>query len=381
MSTMRTLIPLKTLAEVDASEDTIEANVIQLPSKFANEVHALLQPLVPVRRLPHLRRIVNWKHLPQSLRSEIVPPVSVASTIYLLVPSQHSSAKNIYSFLCSHLTDSNVKPTFLRVDVPVRPPTSAAQALRWSQTYWPCTYNPASLTLQNAPPLQTLRTVQAQLEAGPVADYLQLARDAAEENKSLGYGQGVGAVIVDPVLDEVVSLAGDARWWTPDPTNLDREYWRNSNGRPEHHALMRAIAMVAEKELRRREVPTASTNTLRGRPLTELERYYFETPPPEEEVTPDRTRPPRQSMPRPDIYLCNGLDVYLTHEPCVACSMAMVHSRFRACVFQTTMPETGALTAEKEGGLAYGLFWRKELNWRVMTFQYEGAVNGDKFHA
>ena len=269
---------------------------------------------------------------------------------------------------------------------PVRPPTSAAQALRWSQTYWPCIYNPASLTLQNAPPLQTLRTVQAQLEVGPVADYLQLARDAAEECKLRGCGQGIGAVIVDPVLGEVVSVAGDARWWTLDLTSRGREYWGNTNGRPEHHALMRAIAMVAEKELKRREVQITVTNTLRGRPLTQLEGYYFESHTLSPGVTLGETRPPRQSAARPDIYLCSGLDLYLTHEPCVACSMAMVHSRFRACVFQITMPGTGALTAEKEAAdgcqLGYGLFWRKELNWRVLTFQYEGAVDcTDKFHA
>lgn len=81
--------------------------------------------------------------------------------------------------------------------------------------------------------------------------------------------------------------------------------------------------------------------------------------------------PLAQSAERPDGYLCNGLDIYLTHEPCVSCSMAMVHSRFRACVFMKRMPRTGGLCAEKEdGSLGYGLFWRSELNWRVLTFQY-----------
>ncbi len=55
------------------------------------------------------------------------------------------------------------------------------------------------------------------------------------------------------------------------------------------------------------------------------------------------------------------------------------------------MPEAGGFCAEKDGGgLGYGMFWRKELNWRVMTFEYqhdtveEGSVQAvemDSFHA
>jgi tRNA-specific adenosine deaminase 3 len=81
-----------------------------------------------------------------------------------------------------------------------------------------------------------------------------------------------------------------------------------------------------------------------------------------------------------DGYLCSGLDIYLTHEPCVACAMAMIHSRFRACIFEKRMPGSGALTArDRKDSLGYGLFWRRELNWRVMTFQYsEGTERGGR---
>ena len=38
------------------------------------------------------------------------------------------------------------------------------------------------------------------------------------------------------------------------------------------------------------------------------------------------------------------------------------------------MPGTGGLCSEKDNGaLGYGLFWRRELNWRVMTFEYSGG--------
>ncbi len=111
---------------------------------------------------------------------------------------------------------------------------------------------------------------------------MQLAQLVAKECKGLNTGREVGAVVVDPVRKDVIAAAGDARWWTSAPQGTGLEYWGKCDGRPEHHALMRAIAMVAEKELVRRrgndaEGPrhTDKLIYLGGRPLTETERYYL----------------------------------------------------------------------------------------------------------
>ena len=46
-----------------------------------------------------------------------------------------------------------------------------------------------------------------------------------------------------------------------------------------------------------------------------------------------------------DAYLCTGLDLYLTREPNLMCSMALVHSRIRRVYFESDEPLFGALSS------------------------------------
>ena len=50
------------------------------------------------------------------------------------------------------------------------------------------------------------------------------------------------------------------------------------------------------------------------------------------------------------------------------CAMAIVHSRFGKVVFKHRMPRTGGLCAD--GDLGHGLFWRKELNWQLLGWEW-----------
>jgi tRNA-specific adenosine deaminase 3 len=66
--------------------------------------------------------------------------------------------------------------------------------------------------------------------------------------------------------------------------------------------------------------------------------------------------------------------------------MAILHSRFRRCIFSTRMPYTGGMTSDAgdalvhDGGLKHGLFWRpSELNWKFLAWEFkEDGKDGDK---
>lgn len=67
-------------------------------------------------------------------------------------------------------------------------------------------------------------------------------------------------------------------------------------------------------------------------------------------------------------YLCTGFDMYLTDEPCLMCSMAMVHSRVRRIFFQRNNVANGALG----GGNQLKLHGVQELNHHYQVFRVNG---------
>lgn len=197
------------------------------------------------------------------------------------------------------------------------------------------------------------------------------------------------------------------------------------------HALMRAVELVARwrREHDREGAPVLSVCVGSGSETTELaklsplESYFlYRHNPPPEPLSPSSLKrkhedpsvesdivPASQSelhapLPAPlgvdssshvtprirtrsqGGYLCTDLDVYLSHEPCLCCSMGMLLSRFRAVIFPrrgrlvsgglASEPVVGPVGEEVEGEAGkdgreyYGLHWRKELNWRALGFEF-----------
>ena len=326
-------------------------------------------------------------------------------TVFLLVPNTVVPWEDIRAIFEPHIDVEGLPRCFDAV-VPRHAPLSAEQATLWSERYWPAIYNPAAQVMQDCPPLHHLRRTRTALEVPAADTYMELALTAAGQSTEYDHGRGVGAAVVEPDTGRIVAVAGDARWYT-DETEVPIP--EDCEGKPEWHAVMRVVAMVANKELRRRiaagghlKFKDTCTESPAGISLTPIEGHYEEDEEPLRDLTAGLgnivlenntadTLPEKRTAPKGEGYLCSGLDIYLTHEPCVCCAMAMIHSRFRACVFARKMPGTGGFCAEPgKNKLGYGLFWRRELNWRVMTFQHtqmagqggeDGRMDTEIFHA
>jgi tRNA-specific adenosine deaminase 3 len=249
--------------------------------------------------------------------------------------------------------------------VPVFPPTSDEQAKEWSRSYWPTIYrrnNPFG------PHLNIISHAEEEMR-DRAGDWMDLARRAGEAVSQSLLGEPIGAVVVDRTSDRspiVIAAAGDARWGE---VIGDLQC---GSGNVMGHAVMRAIGFVARK---RRDAieEKAPDETARGFPAITADKL----------LTAIEVEAYSMSMLPPGGYLCLGLEIYVTHEPCVMCSMAILHSRFARVVFGERLPRTGGISAEagsEDSGdgqqdqpcLGYGLFWRPELNWKLLAWQWIG---------
>ncbi|KAI0996048.1 hypothetical protein K3495_g12132 [Podosphaera aphanis] len=338
-------------------------------------------------------------------------PLTMKEKLLLLVicpvdALSHDTIKTALSAI-----DETLTPTIIATSVPLLAPTSAAQASDWTKTHWPTVYkknNPFG------PHPSIVSRAQTEIEKD-ARQWIALAREVAAESsgceKERNRGEAIGVVIVERKqgVGKAIAVAGDARWLG----------WGNKKiggGNPTAHAVMRAIAMIAtsvrvrhlEKKAQKKlqELPnhTSPLKSLEENTTIVEDSATVETRPPEpREAHSSPTRPKARGAratgtatpgsifhgeplsPQEAFYLdpagnhsgylCHNLEIYCTHEPCVACSMALVHSRFGRVVFAQQMPRSGGLTAD--GVLGHGLFWRKELNWNMLAWQLRAPVADD----
>ncbi|KAL8647659.1 MAG: hypothetical protein Q9210_005423 [Variospora velana] len=425
------LVGLRTKAEVENSLlQVIPAYMVEIPQSSANDIVKAIDALIHEHckesfNLQHLRRIIKPRDLPMHLKQ--IPNLSFPDdvsiryirsdfhsipcamdsddlrdsarqqsqpSLYLLVSLTTSLPMPLLSTLFMSLLpkQSTVISTIL---VPQYPPMSAHQAQEWSQSHWPTVHrkhNPFG------PQPSTIQKAEASI-LPKVGQWMGLALMAGAHAEERGIGVKIGAVIVEKGL--LVAAAGDGRWTCNDGIYATNriDIGARRQGNPMAHASMRAIALVARK---RRDVLAQQSSSISedkakrqaaadnkqkdihslDTPFTALEKEVYKG----DSITAGG-------------YLCLDMDIYITHEPCVMCSMAILHSRFGKVVYGQRMAGTGGLCAEAEQvdasscdndgygrRLGHGLFWRQELNWRLLAWYWEDedkdsyATLGDDTH-
>ncbi|MCJ1384934.1 tRNA-specific adenosine deaminase subunit tad3 [Xylographa soralifera] len=378
------LVALRTKAEVQVVVEVTHAHIVQIAQKSANVVvraidDALPKPANTTITLQHLRRFAKPTSLSIPTRLRLGCPLSqfnlpdlgadreadpnIHSSTDLTGHPSPSEAPFLYLLICADTTLSREQalkilvstlsrelgssPSIYTIPIPAQAPTSEDQALQWSRDYWPTVYKKHNSYGPHPSIVSRAEGILRPL----AADWMGLAKKVSLEASESSLGERVGAIIVDPGMDEApvaVVAAGDARW---DETASRSQ---QNNGNVMAHAVMRAIGMVARK---RRELLGIQEKDLRNAFLD------YPTAPTEQAVF-------SRGIIKAGGYLCTELEIFVTHEPCVMCSMAILHSRFSKVVFATRMPRTGGLTAETRPGLGYGLWWLPDLNWKLLAWQW-----------
>ncbi|KAJ2478583.1 tRNA-specific adenosine deaminase subunit tad3 [Coemansia sp. RSA 2131] len=200
----------------------------------------------------------------------------------------------------------------LVVKVPSNPPYTSAQFEQWSQV-WPVTYRP---------PLKLKKPEFSSDER----EYIEMCLQTATQlkSKTADTENRANAVVMGKLQTrKIVAQAADTT---------------SESCHPLRHAIMNCIALVADREVAR---------------LTA------------EPVDDDNTVPmkrPHEPCNDQDVggYLCEGLDVFAVKEPCVMCTMALVHSRIGRLFF---------VEQSHNGGISrYAMHSHKALNHNFTAF-------------
>ena len=263
---------------------------------------------------------------------------------FLIIGSVNSVSQQM---VIDELSSALENVSICTIQVPLLAPTTQEQSTLWTSMYWPTVYKKSN---PFGPHFSVIAKAENEIREG-AGKWMSMAEEVANEVSTAGAGEQIGVVIVerkDGIARPLV-VAGDARW---------KDWPRTSTGNATAHAALRTIAMIAAG-LRLREeqdqahdptIESHGTTIFQDQPLGKFEQKNYR---------------PSTSI---DGYLCHDLEIYCTHEPCVMCSMAIMHSRFGKIIFKHRMPRTGGMCAD--GELGHGLFWRKELNWQLLAWQW-----------
>ncbi|KAF9519648.1 hypothetical protein BS47DRAFT_1312257 [Hydnum rufescens UP504] len=224
--------------------------------------------------------------------------------------------------------------------VPSYPSRSPAQ-IRAKNLVWPCLYQPRR-------PSASESYDWSEIEIDWIANCIERVLKDSQRSRDAG-DLGISSLVSSFDHPDIEFVACDTRRTTHHPLR---------------HSVMNVIRQVADFQVEQSIVPT---------PLTSGDspsRFMAAGAAPVSE--------PLSSATTPLPYLLTNMTLFTSHEPCIMCSMALVHSRLARVFFVRDMPLTGGC-----GGVV-GVSGGAGVNHRYDIYQWLGdgknAEGGEKYN-
>ncbi|KAF7278575.1 hypothetical protein GWI33_008197 [Rhynchophorus ferrugineus] len=281
-------VPTQTMVSVlsdDLVEDTplidVYVDSIEDPKNISKAI-IQLNSCLPILELTHLKRIKGRN--------------------ILLCPINKICLGDVQSFLEANKFDTSILKNDIRIISVAKIPPKTRRQYEKVNKHWPCNFHSDKYVEKLA-----TNTLFSSDELIKHIQFMRMAIAVANRKEIDGNEKNIGVVVVDPKINSVVSVG-----YSEELIN------------PSMHAGMVAIRNVAKTQLNSSD----SEQNLAGLPkdILLLLRNSFS----------DVSFGARPFKCKTDLeepcdgpYLCTGYYVYITHEPCIMCAMAFIHSRTR----------------------------------------------------
>ncbi|ODQ68660.1 cytidine deaminase-like protein [Nadsonia fulvescens var. elongata DSM 6958] len=291
----------------------------RIPAKSSSNVLMYLRDVLPeeVHNLAHIKRLVKCE-TPDKSSERATGAGTDTDSLYLDLAICSCDTLPEIKAVQEYLTEICKEPIMCKKSVASKyQAQNKEQAAQWSATKcWPIMWRGN---------VSAMRTCLSKNEVNDIRNYLKKVVEMARDNKQNGE-LPIATLIVDPSTNRVVSSVADSR---------------KKAGNPLRHSIMDCVASVADRELNRRKY-----NDVELKKGDDSDRNY----------------------------LCLGLHVYTTHEPCPMCSMALMHSRVSRLIYIQSSPQVGAIEPVSAAG--YNIHWNDQLNWHFDAWKWVGENLG-----